>query len=149
MGYGEAIASFFRRYVDFNGRSSRSEYWWPTLTLLGLTIILGLVGFLPLAMYPDEEEFGVTGIIAIIAVGLLVILVLATLIPSIALNVRRLHDFNQTGWIYLGVIVAGAVISLVQFVAMIVIGAIEGTKGPNKYGPDPLNPTDSIADMFD
>ena len=39
-------------------------------------------------------------------------------------------------------------IGLVASIAMIVIACIPGTKGPNKYGPDPLNPTAGAADTF-
>lgn len=143
MGYGEAINLFFRRYVDFNGRSGRAEYWWPMLTIIGLTIVL-LISTVVLT-----ESFTEFGGAAIVSIALLVILMLVTFIPSISLSVRRLHDFNQTGWIYFGVVVVGTVVGLVQFIGMIVIGAIEGTKGPNKYGDDPLQPAESIATTFD
>ena len=64
---------------------------------------------------------------------------LGILIPSIALYVRRLHDINQTGWIYLGLVVAGMIplVGLLASIAQIVIACIPGTVGANKYGPDP------------
>ena len=63
---------------------------------------------------------------------------------------RRLHDINQTGWIYLGLVIASVipVIGFIASIAMIVIACIPGTKGPNKYGPDPLNPGAGAADTF-
>lgn len=143
MGYGTAIGLFFKRYFEFNGRSGRAEYWWPTLTLVVLTLGLIIAGAV---MSEGFTDFGPLSVTLFLVLAVLVIL---TFIPSIALNVRRLHDFNQTGWIYLGVFVAGMLISLVQIIAMVVIGVIEGTKGPNKYGDDPLNPAESVATTFD
>jgi hypothetical protein len=72
------------------------------------------------------------------------------IIPGIALFIRRLHDINQTGWIYLGLVAANfvPVLNMIAGIAAIVIACIPGTKGPNKYGPDPLNPTAGAADTF-
>jgi uncharacterized membrane protein YhaH (DUF805 family) len=57
---------------------------------------------------------------------------LAVLLPTIAVTVRRLHDTDRTGWwILLGFIpVIGGIVLLVFYV-------LEGTRGPNRYGPDP------------
>ena len=68
---------------------------------------------------------------------------LATLIPNIALNVRRLHDRDMSGWWYLGFIVA-SFIPLVNFVAGIaylVLMVLPGTPGPNRFGEDPKGAT--------
>nr|WP_300425552.1 DUF805 domain-containing protein [uncultured Hyphomonas sp.] len=75
---------------------------------------------------------------------------LAVIIPSIALFIRRLHDINQTGWIYLGLVIAGFIpfINFLASIAQIVIACIPGTVGPNKYGPDPKNPMAGTADTF-
>ena len=63
---------------------------------------------------------------------------------------RRLHDINQTGWIYLGLVIAGFIpfINFLASIAQIVIACIPGTVGPNKYGPDPKNPGAGNADVF-
>ena len=109
--------------------------------VMSLVVFTGFVGLVvaPGSIHP------VTGLIALIA-----IYGLAIVIPSIALFVRRLHDINQTGWIYLGLVVASVipVIGFIASIAMIVIACIPGTKGPNKYGPDPLNPGAGAADTF-
>ena len=146
VSFPDAVKMFFQRYVDFQGRSRRSEYWWVALfnvivfgVLFGLGIGLG-----------GNFETGEMNPLGMLFFGIGGLYGLAVIIPSIALYVRRLHDINQTGWIYLGLIVASMipVIGLIASIATIVIACIPGTKGPNKYGPDPLNPGAGAADTF-
>lgn len=77
------------------------------------------------------------------------ILVIAFFLPQIALAVRRLHDRNLSGWWYLGFIIAWFVpyLNLLAIITLIVLFAFPGTKGPNRFGPDPLNPQSS-AEVF-
>lgn len=147
ISFPDAVKMFFARYVDFQGRSRRSEYWWVYLfnfivvmVLLVLAMVLG--GFNP--------EAGTMGPLGYVFIGLLGLYALAIIIPSIALLVRRLHDINQTGWIVLGLFIAGMIplIGLLATIAQIVIACIPGTAGPNKYGPDPKNPAAGSADIF-
>ena len=142
----EAVKMFFSRYVDFQGRSRRSEYWWVLLfNLIIEIVVVGLavaVGF--------NASSGDISPIAMVLLGLLGLYGIVCIIPGIALYVRRLHDINQSGWVLLGLIVACIIpiIGLVASIAMIVIACIPGTAGPNKYGPDPKNPTAGAADTF-
>ena len=61
---------------------------------------------------------------------------LATLVPSIAVGVRRLHDTDRSGWwLLIGLIpLAGAIV-------LLVFNLLEGTRGPNRFGPDPRDPS--------
>ncbi len=144
--FPEAIQLFFSRYVDFQGRSRRSEYWWVALFHL---IVFGVGGVLAVTLGGMNFETGEMGPLGYVIVGLLGLYALGIIVPSIALFVRRLHDINQTGWIYLGLVVLGFVplINLLASIAQIVIACIPGTVGANKYGPDPKNPAGS-ADVF-
>lgn len=146
VSFPDAVKMFFQRYVDFQGRSRRSEYWWVQLFnaiifAVGLILLLILGGL--------DVNTGDMNPLGFIIIGILALYGLGIIIPGIALFVRRLHDINQTGWIYLGLIVAsfipliGTVVSIIQ----IVIACLPGTVGPNKYGPDPKNPT-AHADVF-
>lgn len=145
--FPEAIRLFFARYTDFQGRSRRSEYWWIFL----LNFIVGFVGVVLMMVLGGYDGVGTSGLnpIGYIIGGLLLIYVLAIIVPSIALLVRRLHDINQTGWIALGLYIAGLIplIGILASIAQIVIGVLPGTVGENKYGPDPKNPGAS-ADVF-
>ncbi len=144
IGFSAAVKMFFNRYTDFAGRSSRAEYWWVVLFQILALIVLSIpVG---VAMSMTGGEF--TGV-AIVAALPLIIFVLAIIIPGIALYIRRLHDQNLTGWIYLGLIVASMIpiLGLLASLAQIVFACIPGTKGPNKYGADPYG--HNTASTFD
>ena len=76
-----------------------------------------------------------------IVMGLLVIFALAIFIPALAVVVRRLHDQDKSGWFIL--------IQFIPYIGgiiMLIFMCIEGTKGENRYGPDPKG--ENIADVF-
>ncbi|KCZ95983.1 hypothetical protein HHI_04392 [Hyphomonas hirschiana VP5] len=147
VSFPDAVKMFFARYVDFQGRSRRSEYWWVALFNL---IVIGVLVILLMALGGLNPDTGEMGPLGFVFIGIMILYGLAIVIPSIALFVRRLHDINQTGWIYLGLVIAGFIplINFVASIAQIVIACIPGTAGPNKYGPDPKNPGAGSADIF-
>jgi len=69
---------------------------------------------------------------------------LAMLVPSVAVTVRRLHDRDMSGWWYLGVIIVGAIpfVGFLANIPILVLMALPGTLGSNRFGPDPKG-TDS------
>jgi len=78
-----AIVLGFQRYFDFSGRSSRSEYWWWLLFVIIAGVVLTYADML-IGTYNEDTESGlIAGIFS-----------LATVIPGIAVGVRRLHDIN-------------------------------------------------------
>ena len=143
----------YKRYADFSGRSRRMEYWmFALLTVIVSIVCVALIfgGMASMEDFATAEEtganpFGGMGVLSWIGIAILVIWGLASIIPSIAVGVRRLHDMNYSGWIYLAVVLLGIIPlvgTLVQL-AFIVVMCLPGTKGPNKYGPDPLDPTNA------
>lgn len=146
VSFPDAVKLFFTRYVDFQGRSQRSEYWWATLFNVVVMALLFGLGF-GLGGNFDTGDINPLGMIFF---GLGGLYALGIIIPSIALQVRRLHDINQTGWIALGLYIGGMlpIISLLTSIAQIVIGCLPGTPGPNKYGPDPKGGLAPMADTF-
>lgn len=116
-----------RRYADFSGRSRRKEYWMFVLGLVIVAIVLAII----------ETVLGLSGSIAGLYGPLTLLLVLAIVIPSIAVQVRRFHDQGKSGWfVLLGFI------PFVGGIVIIVFMCLEGTRGPNQYGPDPKGGTD-------
>jgi uncharacterized membrane protein YhaH (DUF805 family) len=107
-----AVKRFFKKYATFTGRASRSEYWWWTLVSVGVGIILNI---LINAGSTTTVNGTIPGPGAGIGTLLLVLWGLGTIVPSLALTVRRLHDSNKSGWmILLGLIpFAGAIILFV------------------------------------
>ena len=106
MNFLKSIETCFYKYIEFNGRASRSEFWWFYL----FVIICWIIGFV---LGPIIE----------------VIIILGLLIPYIAVQARRLHDIGKSGWLQLI-----SLIPLIGAIILIVWSATEGTKKKNKYG---------------
>jgi uncharacterized membrane protein YhaH (DUF805 family) len=106
--FGQAFVRFWKKYARFDGRASRSEYWWWTLAaaIVGL-VLSGLVLGLGFSGATTDPETGrlVPGAGIILPAVIAIVWWLATIIPGIALTVRRLHDGNYSGWLYLLVLV--------------------------------------------
>jgi uncharacterized membrane protein YhaH (DUF805 family) len=142
-----------RRYADFSGRSRRKEYWMFTLFITLVMIVLGALMFaggLPALMEAQETgaEPEAPGALFWLGAGLLGLFALGIIIPGIAVAVRRFHDRDMSGWWYLGFIVLGAIpyIGIIASIASFVIMVLPGTPGPNRFGPDPKDP--SSAEVF-
>lgn len=78
------------------------------------------------------EEMGTTGWI-LFALGML--WALAVFIPNLAVTIRRLHDQDKSGWFYLLIFVP----AIGPFIILVFM-FLEGTRGPNRFGPDPKGP---------
>jgi len=109
---------------SFNGRINRAKYWLGTVCLIVVYVILAVVSG---AAMSSDGSMGIVGIIAMI-------IYVAMIWPSVALGVKRFHDRDKSGWWVLiaFVPVIGGLWYLIE------CGFLEGTKGPNKFGPDPL-----------
>lgn len=114
-------------YANFNGRATRSQYWYFVLFYVLISIVLTLVDTFAinplLGMTPEEAANG--GILS-------VLFALAMLLPQIGLGVRRLHDIGKMGWWYLIVFIpiVGVLVLLFFFVT-------DSQAGENKYGANP------------
>jgi uncharacterized membrane protein YhaH (DUF805 family) len=117
----EWYLTVLKRYAEFSGRSRRKEYWMFTLYNTVIVTVLYIAGLVTL----------LRGNIYMVFFGLLFLYWLGVLVPSLAVAVRRLHDIDKSGWFLLiGFIpVAG--------IALIVLLALDGTPGDNRYGPNP------------
>ena len=92
MGFSEAVRSFWSRYAMFKGRSRRSEYWYIQLFLIITNLAAAAIDLA--LMDGDVDRFIANGGGGI--VGLVWILV--TILPALAVLVRRLHDTGKSGW---------------------------------------------------
>lgn len=103
----------WKNYGDFEGRASCAEYWNFVLFNLLATVALGIIS----------------------AGTLSIIYVIAVLIPSLAVTIRRLHDVGKSGWMLL--------ISLVPIVGgifLIVLLCMDSSDKGDTYGSTPLWP---------
>lgn len=137
----------YQRYLEFSGRSRRREYW--MFALLGLLVygfcgalmFAGGLGTALMASAGGRPDFAGASFDASFWFGLAVAVLFgfASLLPAIAVTIRRLHDRDLSGWWYLGAIVVGAipVLGTIASLAFLVVMCLDGTPGPNRFGPDP------------
>ena len=123
---GEAVKRFWKKYATFRGRASRAEFWWWFLVSYLISFVLGIIGQVVAGPQPQppvdaitNEEFSayVSAVVGWVAQASILswIWALATLVGTLALSARRLHDTGRSGWWYLiGLIpVVGAIILIV------------------------------------
>lgn len=116
VSFGDAVKRALTvNYCNFDGRSSRSEYWWYALAIFILSFVINLI------FGQSNAGMIVSGIVS-----------LALLLPGLGLAVRRLHDIGKSGWwIFINLI------PLVGWIIFIVWMAKESEMVPNQYGPVP------------
>ena len=103
-----------KKYVVFEGRARRKEYWYFVLISVIISIILRLI----------DTAIGINVLATIYG--------LAVLLPSLGVAVRRLHDTGRSGWwIFINLI------PLVGFIIWLVFMFTDSQVGENKYGPSP------------
>ena len=127
----------FSNYSDFSGRASRSEYW-----LFQLLNLIVLIVTLPMILLGGAASVGQGGGLFFTGAALFAFWVLIAFIPNVAVTVRRFHDHNISGWWYLGLLVFGLIpfVGLLANLGLLWVLVRGGTWGPNRYGPDPVNP---------
>lgn len=111
------------RFADFDGRASRSEYWYFALFNFLIFFTIAMLSVFLTFITPKLGFFGF---------GILSLASLALFIPSLALTVRRLHDTDKSGWLLLL-----GLIPLVGPIILLVFYLTPGTIGQNEYGPNP------------
>ena len=121
MGFGDAIRSALTNYATFAGRASRPAFWWFALFLLLVQVAASFVDY---ALFASEGRFGVVA----------PIVSLALFLPYLAVGARRLHDTNRSGWWLLL-----AFVPVIGTIALIVLCALPGTPGSNRYGSPPAD----------
>ncbi len=111
MSFTDSIKLCFAKYADFNGRAGLPEFWWFALFCFGGALLLEVAGSY------ISWAFSI-----------------ATLLPSLAVGARRLHDINKSGWLQLIWI-----IPILGWIYMIYLLVQKGDAGDNQYGAPPAN----------
>jgi uncharacterized membrane protein YhaH (DUF805 family) len=117
MDFQQAVKSCFAKYATFPGRAARSEFWYWQLFILLAGLVVAVVD----------------AVLGLHSKPLGLIFYLVTLVPTLAVGARRLHDTGRSGWWLLLwlVPVTGWIVLLIWFCS-------ESSIGYNGYGPDPL-----------
>ncbi|HSQ99008.1 MAG TPA: DUF805 domain-containing protein [Sphingomicrobium sp.] len=149
------------KYADFSGRAPRAEYWWYGLAIFIAFLVLSIV----------EGIAGIKGMILGAYGPLTALLWLATIVPGIAVGVRRLHDTNRSAWWLLlavpyafvmifslmalrggvgGLAALGtagllAIVGLIGAIVLLIFMVLPGTPGDNRYGPNPYGDGEGTA----
>ncbi len=138
MGFGEAIKTNFSKYATFNGRASRSEFWWWVLFINIVSAVLMVIeNSTGLKVGASTTDFIVNGqVVPFVNTGfgvLSTIWALAVLLPTLAVAIRRLHDADHSGWWVLW----GGLLSIICCVGAIIlfIFYVTGSKPANRWGP--------------
>ena len=128
-----AISVCYRKYFDFKGRASNSEFW----SFFFFLAIVGLVLVLLFFVLLGSEA---------VAVWVLILLFILNFFPYIAVTARRLHDFGRSGWIQCIFIIGyyadefletGEVIYWITTVIFFIYISQKSTPGENKFGSVP------------
>lgn len=134
-------------YFSFTGRANRQRYWLTSLAIWGLMIVGGLVGFA----------------VPVVGWGLVAVVFITGMWAGLATAARRLHDRNKSAWWLLLLYLLPMLLSAFGEVAsvsdpeaglgftalslpfsiwaLVEFGFLKGTTGPNRFGPDPLQPS--------
>lgn len=112
----EAYQRLFKNYANFNGRSTRSDYWYIYLG----NILIGFVAGFISGLIPE---------LAIVISPLIGVYSLAMIIPGIACVIRRMHDINKSGWFCLV-----SFIPLVGWIFMLILLCTPSVNENNRYG---------------
>ena len=111
MNFLESIQTCYKKFFDFSGRASKSEYWWFQL----YNVIIYVLTF----VFQGDLSL------------LFSIVVIANIIPTYAAAVRRIHDSDKSGWMVL--------IAVIPLIGLYIIVLLlqDGSKGKNRFGPKP------------
>jgi uncharacterized membrane protein YhaH (DUF805 family) len=108
----KAVKTCFKKYVEFNGRAARPEFWWFALFQIVVSVVLGIV---------SRQLEGLAS--------------LAMLLPALAVGARRLHDIDKSGWWMLLWLVP-----VLGWIVLIYWAVQPGEVASNKYGEPPATP---------
>lgn len=110
--------SVLKQYANFSGRARRKEYWMFSLFSWIAAVVVAVVGLAAMQS----------------ALSTLLVLVyfVATVVPTIAVAVRRMHDTGRSGfWLFF------SFVPVVGGITVLVFTVLAGQPGANRFGPDP------------
>lgn len=145
--------TFSQLFFGFHGRINRARYWGATGILFLIALVM-TISEIALSHFYGETVGSVAGGVIDVAM----------MIPNLAVSVKRLHDRNLSAWWLLVGFLAVPFVALglvLEFTALVAIGAVvfvaaflwlvvqtgflRGTVGPNRFGPDPLEPRAGLS----
>ena len=145
MNFITSIKTCFKKYIDFNGRASRSEFWYFTLLL-----VFGYFGLLIIVNYWNDSNFfyelsdSLYNSINYLIYGMFYGLPIICLIPFVSVTIRRIHDIGQSGFVilifFVGFFIAFLLKNeLIVRIVFIILGVFltQKSAGKNQFGSVP------------
>lgn len=130
MSLKEALSICLKqKYATISGRATRAEYWWFTLFVYIIFVIMYAIMLIMAAYIKQGSGAQILG--ALLVVGLMSIISLLLIVPSICVTVRRLHDIGYSGWWVLL-----DFIPIARFVVL-VFTLMPSQPSANEYGDNP------------
>lgn len=133
------VRALTKNFAQFNGRARRAEYWGYTLFAIIAYFVLFVIDTVLSFSFYGTDQYGDPNIIPV----LVILFWVYNILPSIAITVRRLHDQDISGWLYL--------INLVPYVGglvLLVFMLLDSKPATNKHGPSPKYMGVTTADTF-
>ncbi|WP_298918848.1 DUF805 domain-containing protein [uncultured Algimonas sp.] len=146
-----AIYDWIRKGLDFKGRSSRSDYWWPRLLVVTVNLVLMFLFFTGLGAEKsqillewltagtrslEDLDIGPLPSLSLFALIFAIVFGVLTFIPDLSVSWRRFHDMDKPGWFHLVFFGLSGFIMLAPIVEYVWL-SFPGTAGDNRYGSDP------------
>lgn len=129
------VIQVYRKYAAFGGRARRREYWSFALFFLVIFFATEVLVSFGKGSHNVAIQIGGAAMLVVFAVG--------SLVPGLAVRIRRLHDINKSGfWILI------AILPIIGELVLLVFSLLPGTRGANRYGPDPKVVGDDVARVF-
>ena len=170
----DAVKLYFKNYINFSGRASRSEYWWFVLAYFIVAFVLGIIEGVVVGVITYNDPYRALAILGYWYLMPSNILALASLIGWLSLTARRLQDRGNSGWwqlanytpiiimyIFLiplilnpeniGLIIGAGLFGLIAIgtgITLIVFLCLPPIEDENKWGRNPLLPETSLTDQI-
>ena len=145
MNFISSIKTCFKKYINFNGRASRSEFWYFTLLL-----VFGYFGLLIIVNYWNDSNLfyelsdSLYNSINYLIYGMFYGLPIICLIPFVSVTIRRIHDIGQSGFVilifFVGFFIAFLLKNeLIVRIVFIILGVFltQKSAGKNQFGSVP------------
>ena len=117
----KGFVDFWKNYFNFKDRTSRKDFWMTILIMFLISFVIGLIFPGTSSTSSNSFEYHASAVSSIWS--------LATFIPSLAMEVRRLHDINKSGWWLLI-----ALVPIVGWIVLLVFYCSKAVETDNKYG---------------
>lgn len=149
------LMPYRRLYALIAGRASRQEFW--MFVLLNVIVAAVFIALLLVIIGASASVGNINDVGAAMAgagfITLMLLIVplyvwaLVTAVASFGVTIRRFHDLNLSGWVYLPFLILGLVplLNVIVWIAFIVVMCLKGTTGENKYGNDPTDTSNTAV----